>query len=51
MLVFFTRRVLDAELAMDLTAETFATALTRREQFAGRSAEEEQAWLFAIARS
>ena len=36
---------------MDLTAETFATALTHRRQFAGHSAEEEQGWLFAIARS
>jgi RNA polymerase sigma-70 factor (ECF subfamily) len=50
-LVFFARRLLDAEVAFDLMAETFAIALERRLQFRGRTAEEEQGWLFAIARS
>jgi RNA polymerase sigma factor (sigma-70 family) len=50
-LVFHTRRVLDAEVAFDLTSETFAKALERRSQFRGRTSEEEQGWLFAIARS
>lgn len=50
-LVFFTRRTWDAELALDLAAETFAVALERRGQFRGMSVEEEQGWLFAIARS
>ena len=50
-LVFLTRRVLDAEVAFDLLSETFATALERRQQFRGTSPEEEQAWLFAIART
>jgi RNA polymerase sigma factor (sigma-70 family) len=50
-LVFFMRRVLDAEVAFDLMSETFAKALERRDQFRGRSVEEEQGWLFAIARS
>lgn len=50
-LVFLTRRILDAEVAMDLMSETFAKALQQRRQFRGRTAEEEQAWLFAIARS
>ena len=48
---FFAGRRLDADLARDLTAETFAVALQRRMQFRGHSAEEEQGWLFAIARS
>ncbi len=51
MLRFVARRVLDPEVAVDLTAETFATALERRGQFRGSTAEEEQGWLFAIARS
>jgi len=50
-LAFFMRRVFDVEVALDLTAETFAMALDHREQFRGSSREEEQGWLFAIARS
>ena len=49
--VFFARRTFSAELAADLTSETFALALERRRQFRGSSAEEEQGWLWAIARS
>ncbi len=49
--VYFVRRVLDAEVAVDLAAETFALALERRRQFRGSTAQEEQGWLFAIARS
>lgn len=49
--VFFARRTLDAETALDLTGETFALALERRAQFRGASAQEEQGWLFAIARN
>ena len=49
--VYFVRRIFDPEVAVDLTAETFALALERRRQFRGRTAEEEQGWLFAIARS
>jgi len=49
--VYFVRRILDPEVALDLTAETFALALERRRQFRGGSAAEEQGWLFAIARS
>jgi RNA polymerase sigma-70 factor (ECF subfamily) len=48
---FFTRRTPDADVALDLTAETFATALQRRRQFRGASAAEAEGWLFAIARS
>jgi len=50
-LVYFTRRVLDVDVAFDLLSETFAKALERRRQFRGVSAEEEQGWLFSIARS
>jgi RNA polymerase sigma factor (sigma-70 family) len=49
-LAFHARRVLDPEVAFDLMSETFAKALERRRQFRGQSAEEEQGWLFAIAR-
>lgn len=49
--VFFTRRTLNAEIALDLTGETFAVALQRRRQFRGRTDAEAEAWLFAIARS
>lgn len=48
---FLARRVLDPEVAFDLLSETFAKALERRMQFRGKSAAEEQAWLFAIART
>jgi RNA polymerase sigma-70 factor (ECF subfamily) len=50
-LVFLARRVFDVDVAFDLLSETFATALERRSQFRGDSEEEEQGWLFAIARS
>jgi RNA polymerase sigma factor (sigma-70 family) len=50
-LVFFTRRVLDVDTAFDLLSETFAKALEHRRQFRGTSAEQEQGWLFSIARS
>jgi RNA polymerase sigma-70 factor (ECF subfamily) len=49
--VYFVRRVLDPEVAIDLTAETFALALEHRREFRGHTTQEEQGWLFAIARS
>jgi len=48
---FFARRVAQPDVAFDLTSETFATALERCHQFRGATPEEEQGWLFAIARS
>jgi RNA polymerase sigma-70 factor (ECF subfamily) len=51
LLVFFQRRVHDAELATDLTADTFTVALERRHQYRGRSDDELSGWLWAIARS
>jgi RNA polymerase sigma-70 factor (ECF subfamily) len=48
---FFARRVAQPDVAFDLTSETFAVALERCGQFRGSTPEEEQGWLFAIARS
>jgi RNA polymerase sigma factor (sigma-70 family) len=50
LIVFFTRRTLNAEVALDLTGETFAVALQRRAQFRGSTDAEAEGWLFAIAR-
>ncbi|WP_028067724.1 RNA polymerase sigma factor [Solirubrobacter soli] len=50
-LIYLTRRVLDVDTAFDLLSETFATALEQRRKFRGDTAEEEQGWLFAIART
>jgi RNA polymerase sigma-70 factor (ECF subfamily) len=49
-LVFFARRTLDAEVALDLTADTFAAAYLGWRRLRGRSREERQAWLYVIAR-
>jgi RNA polymerase sigma factor (sigma-70 family) len=49
-LVFIARRTLDPELALDLTAETFAQAFRGRRSFRGSTQMEERAWLFTIAR-
>ena len=47
-LAFFARRTRDAELAADLTAETFGAALLGRRRFR-RQAGAASAWLFGIA--
>lgn len=49
-LVFFTRRTFDPEIALDLTAETFAEAYVGWRRLRGDSNEERQAWLYTIAR-
>lgn len=49
LVVFFTRRILDAEMAVDLTAETFAQAFVGRRSFRGQTHDSAQAWLYAIA--
>lgn len=49
-LIYLARRLPNAEIAFDLMSETFAKALANRRQFRGTTAEEEQGWLFAIAR-
>jgi RNA polymerase sigma-70 factor, ECF subfamily len=48
--VFIARRTLDAGVAADLTAETFAQAYMKRHQFRGASREAAVGWLYAIAR-
>jgi RNA polymerase sigma-70 factor, ECF subfamily len=50
-LVFHARRCLDADLAVDLMAETFAQALASRRRFRGTTDAEAAAWLFGIARN
>ena len=50
-LVYTARRTLDAEVARDLTAETFAAAFVARARFRGTTDAEVQAWLFGIARN
>src|SRR3954451_1837708 len=49
-LLFCARRVLDAEAALDLTAETFAQAFRGRRSFRGTTEAEARAWLLTIAR-
>ena len=48
LLAFFCRRTRDAELAADLTAETFAAALAGRRRYR-REAGSAAAWLYGIA--
>jgi RNA polymerase sigma factor (sigma-70 family) len=50
LLTFCARRVLDAETALDLVAETFAQAFRSRASFRGATHEEARAWLLTIAR-
>ena len=47
---FCARRVLDAETAVDLCAETFAQAFRGRRGFRGSTEAEARAWLLTIAR-
>jgi RNA polymerase sigma-70 factor, ECF subfamily len=49
-LVFFARRTLDAEVALELTAETFAQAYLGFARLRGRAPEQRQAWIYTIAR-
>ena len=49
-LIFLTRRTLDVEIALDLTAETFAQAWSGWSGVRIDSPEEVRAWLFTIAR-
>jgi RNA polymerase sigma-70 factor (ECF subfamily) len=49
LVVFFARRLLDGEVALDLTAETFVQAFASRASFRGATEAEAQAWLFTIA--
>jgi len=49
-LAYAARRVYDAEVALDLTAESFAQAFISRRGFRGSSAEEAEAWIYRIAK-
>ena len=48
-LLFLTRRTLDSELAVDLTAETFAIAMRSWSKLRGLALEQQRAWLFTVA--
>ncbi len=48
--VFVARRTLDASLAAEMTAETFALALSSWARLRGRSEAETRSWLFTVAR-
>ncbi len=49
-LAFFVRRVRRPDVAMDLTAETFAAAYCDRRQFRGDCEEQAVGWIYGIAR-
>jgi RNA polymerase sigma-70 factor (ECF subfamily) len=48
---FLARRTSDPEAAVDILAETFASAFEARAEFRGEDPRSERAWLFAIARN
>jgi RNA polymerase sigma-70 factor (ECF subfamily) len=50
LVAFFSRRTYDAEVAVELMAETFAAAVADRARFRGTGEEAAAAWLYAIAR-
>jgi RNA polymerase sigma-70 factor (ECF subfamily) len=51
LLRYFARRTADPQVALDLQAETFAQAVAGARKFRGRTADDEAAWLYAIARN
>jgi RNA polymerase sigma-70 factor (ECF subfamily) len=51
LLAFATRRTFDAEVALDVVGEAFATAFERRAKFRGGTREEAVGWLYAITRT
>lgn len=51
MLVYMTRRCYDAQLALDLVAETFARAHAKRSAFRGADEQAASAWVWAIAKN
>lgn len=48
-LVYLTRRVFDPDVALDLTAESFAQAYLSRGRFRGSVPAEAEAWIYRIA--
>ncbi|MDQ8047238.1 MAG: RNA polymerase sigma factor [Solirubrobacteraceae bacterium] len=51
LVAYFARRTYDGEVAVDLTAETFAAAFTGRARFVGRTDEDAMRWIYGIARN
>jgi RNA polymerase sigma-70 factor, ECF subfamily len=51
LLVFFQRRLGDAEASIDLVAETFAVAIERADDYDGEHDSDLSAWLWEIGRS
>jgi RNA polymerase sigma factor (sigma-70 family) len=51
LLAFFARRTYEVQVAFDLTAETFATALEEQPNCSARTVSARRAWLFGIARN
>lgn len=51
LLRFLTRRTLDAQIAVDLVAESFAVAYEKRSKFKGNPQTDAPAWLFGIAKN
>jgi RNA polymerase sigma factor (sigma-70 family) len=49
LLVFFVRRTLDAQIARDLWAETYAQAFAGRRRFRGQGSVQATSWLYGIA--
>ncbi len=49
-LFFLARRTFDAEVALDLAAETFAQAYVARHRFRGKAPEQAEAWILQIAK-
>ena len=49
-LLFLARRTLDADVAVELTAETFALALSSWRRLRQLTPEQALAWLFTVAR-
>jgi RNA polymerase sigma factor (sigma-70 family) len=50
LLTYLAKRAFDADVALDLTAETFAQAYLARRRFRGSTDEAAAAWLYAIAK-
>lgn len=50
LLLFFSRRLFDPEIAVDLVGETFAAAFRDRLQFRGKTDDEAVGWIYGIAR-
>lgn len=48
-LAYHARRILDEEVALDLTAESLAQAFVGRKRFRGSTSPEAEAWVFRIA--